>query len=77
MLELVEGALLPKSNKEITPTGVDLILVEILFKYKNLNLLAIVIEHMNSVINAKAGRSGLPYGFWMNKVFAYFNIEYG
>ncbi|KAF3638287.1 hypothetical protein FXO38_23301 [Capsicum annuum] len=74
LLELVKGSLLPRFGKEINPIGIDLFLMEMLFKYKRINLSAIVMEHMNFVINANTERSGLPYGFWMNRVFAYFNI---
>lgn len=63
LFELVKEALLPRSDKDINPTSVDLFLMEILFKYKKINLSAIVIEYMNSVINAKAGKHVLPYGF--------------
>lgn len=75
--ELMKGALLHRSNKETNPTGANLFIIEVLFKYKRINLLTIVMEHMHSVINANILRCGHPYGFWMNKVFAYFNIECG
>lgn len=61
-LELVKGALLPRTYKEINLTGTDQFLIEI-FKYKRINLLAIVMEHMNSIINANTRIRGLPYGF--------------
>lgn len=51
--------------------------MKMLFNYKKINLPAIVIEYISTVINAKAGRHGLPYGFWLNMVFSYFNIECG
>lgn len=28
------------------------------------------------VMTIKGGRQGLAYGFWLNKVFAYFNVEH-
>lgn len=46
-------------------------------KFKKVDLPAIVIEHMDTVINPKDGKHGLPYGFWMKRVLYYFNIKCG
>lgn len=56
LLELVKGALLPRSDTETNPIGVDLFLMEILFKYKRINHPTIVMKHMNSVINTNTRR---------------------
>lgn len=77
LLELIKCALLPRYNKETTLIGVDLLLMEILLKYKRVNLIAIIIEHINTIINVKDGRHGIPYGLWINRVFSSFNIECG
>lgn len=58
-------------------TGPDLFLTEALSKYQKVNLLAIMIEHMNTVILTKDGKHGLAYGFWLNGIFSYFNIKCG
>lgn len=63
LLELVKGSLLSMYDKEINPTCIDLFLMGMLVKYKRFNLLAIVMEHMNSLINANTRRRGLPYSF--------------
>lgn len=42
-----------------------------------MNLLVIVIEHFNTIMTSKDGKHGLAYSFWLNKIFAYFNIECG
>lgn len=52
-------------------------LMKIFFKYKVVSLPAIIIEHMNFVLNDKDRRYGLPYDLWLTRVFAYFNIERG
>lgn len=40
-------SLLPRSEKKITPIGVDLFLMEMLFKNEKVNLPAIIFKHMN------------------------------
>lgn len=70
-------ALHPTSDAGSTLTDSNIFLVETLLNFKKVDLPAIVIKHMNTVINAKAGWHRLPYSFWINRVFAYFNIEYG
>ncbi|KAF3648878.1 hypothetical protein FXO37_19235 [Capsicum annuum] len=76
LLELVIGEVFPRSDTGSTLTDFDLFLMETLFKLKKVNLPAIVIVHINTVINAKARRHALPYGFWLNRMFAYFNKEF-
>lgn len=70
LLKLVKGLLLPRYDKVTTLTDVNLFQMEVFFKYKKVNLPTIIIENMNTVVNAKTGRHGLPYGFWLNRVFA-------
>lgn len=62
LFKLVANALFARSNKETTLTGANLVLMEILFTYKRVNLPAIVIKNMNTMINDKAGRYVIPYG---------------
>lgn len=57
--------------------GPDLFFMEVVSKYKKVNLPAIVVEHMNIVMNTKDGKHGLAYEFWLNKIFAYFSVVYG
>lgn len=45
--------------------------------YQKVNLPAIVQEHFNIVMSTKDGRHGLAYGFWLNRVFVYYNVECG
>lgn len=75
MFNLVIRVLLPRYGKGTTLTGADLFLMEMLFKYKKVSLPAIAIKHINIVFNANDRRHRTPYGFGLNRVFAYFNIE--
>lgn len=40
-----------------------------------MNLPAVVLEHLNTVMFIKDGEHGLTYGFWFIRVLAYFNIK--
>lgn len=75
LFELVNKVLLPRSEKKTIVTGLNLFLMEVLSKYKKVPV--IVIEHLNIVMTAKDEKHGLAYGFWLNRVFSYFNVVYG
>lgn len=75
--ELVNKVLLLRTEKHTAITGPDLFLMEALSKFKHANLPAIIIEHMHKVMTAKNGHHGLAYGFLLNRVLAYFDIECG
>lgn len=47
----------------------DLLLIETIFSFKKVHVSTIVIKQMDSIINGKVRRNGIPYGFWMNWVF--------
>lgn len=51
--------------------------MEALSKYRQVNLPTIIIEHIHKVLKAKDRKHGLAYGFWLNWVFAYFDIKCG
>lgn len=75
LFEFVNKVRLPRSDKGTTMSGPDLYLMEILSKYPKVNLLAIVMEHINIVVVEKEGKHGLAYGFWLKRVFSYFNVK--
>lgn len=75
IFELVNKALLSYTEKRATVIGPNLFPMDTLFKYKKVNLLAILIDHMNIVMREKDGKHGLAYRFWMNRIFLYFTIE--
>lgn len=77
LFEQVNKALLPRIEKYIVFTGLDLFLMEALAKFKHINLSGIIIKHIHKVIMAKDGKHELVYGFWLNKVFAYFEVQCG
>lgn len=62
LCQLLTSTLLRSPDKETTLTSADLFLME-MFKYKKVNLSAIVITHLSTFSNANADRDGLPYGF--------------
>lgn len=75
LFELVHRALLPRSEKRDTITGPHLYIMEILSTYQKVKLPVLVIEHFNTVMFVNNGKHALPYGFWMNKLFAYFFVK--
>lgn len=50
-------------------------LMESLTKFKHIKLPTIMIEHMHKVMTAKDDKHGLAYGFLLNRVFTYFDVE--
>lgn len=57
-------------------TEPNLFFTEVSSKYQ-INLPVIVIKHIHTIIIVKDGKHGLAYGFWLNKVFAYFIFKCG
>lgn len=51
--------------------------MEALSKFKRVNLFVVIIKHLHKVMTSKDGKHGFAYGFWLNRVFAYFGIQYG
>lgn len=77
LFELVNKVLFPHTEMRSTVVVPNLFLMEALPKFQKRNLLVIVIEHMNTVMMSRDGKHSLAYEFWLNRVFAYFNIECG
>lgn len=55
----------------------DLYLMEILTTLEDINLPALMMEHMTKVWTMKEGRHGLAYGYQLNNVFEYFGVRMG
>lgn len=51
--------------------------MDIMSSFQRNNLYALMLKHMNKVVNEKKGIHGLPYGFLLNKVFKYFQAGHG
>lgn len=51
--ELVNMVILPRSEKRTILTGPNLFLIKVLSKYKKVNLPAIIIEHIKTVMTPK------------------------
>ncbi|KAK4357632.1 hypothetical protein RND71_023242 [Anisodus tanguticus] len=55
----------------------DMVLLEAIASFHSISLPALVIKHMIKVINAREGNHGLPYVFFLTKVFKHFNVLIG
>lgn len=77
LFNLVNKALLPCTENKSIVECLDLFLMEALSKFQKVNLFVIVIEQINTVTTTNYGKHRLAYGFWLNRIFAYFNVECG
>lgn len=48
---------------------VNLYVNECLSKFELISLPALIIEHMYNIIHEKEGRHGMPYRYFLNKIF--------
>lgn len=67
--------LLPRSERRGTTTCPDLYLMEILSTYQKVRLPVNFTKYFDTIIFINNVNHALPYGFWLNKVFAYFFVE--
>lgn len=51
--------------------------MEALDGYTTINLPSIMIEHMQKVAEFKDDNHGMPYGFFLTKVFEFFKVLLG
>ncbi|XP_070031899.1 uncharacterized protein [Nicotiana tomentosiformis] len=77
LFELVNKVLLSHAERRSITSRSDLYLMEALDEFRSINLLAIMIEHMQKVASFKDGNHGLPYGFLLTRVFKFFNVPLG
>ncbi|KAK4372786.1 hypothetical protein RND71_008170 [Anisodus tanguticus] len=69
--------MLPRAERRYIASIADLSLFEVLVGFNFNSLPALIIEHMIKVANAREGKYGLPYVFFLTKVFTYFNVPTG
>lgn len=62
-LEFVNKVLLPHFEMRIVTFVIDLFLMEILGKFKQINLPTIILEYIRKILTVKDGKNGLGYGF--------------
>ncbi|XP_019256380.1 PREDICTED: uncharacterized protein LOC109234775 [Nicotiana attenuata] len=77
LFEMVNKVFLPRAERKSIESKADLFLTETLENFSSINLPAIMIEHMQKVGNLKDGSPGLPYGFFLTKVFEFFKVPLG
>lgn len=65
---------MPRSEKRTIASGVDLYVIECRSKFELISLPALMIEHISKVIHEKEGRHGMPYGYFLNRVFDHFGV---
>ncbi|TMW91242.1 hypothetical protein EJD97_014581 [Solanum chilense] len=77
VFKFVNKTLLPRTKKRISATSVDLFVMELLCKFEPLNLLRLMVEHMYKTVIERKGIHGMGYGYFLTKIFKYFNIPLG
>lgn len=60
--------------KRTIVSTVDLFFIQCLRKFELLSMATLMIEHMYKVVQEKEGRHGMPYGYFLNKVFEHFSV---
>lgn len=56
---------------------VDLYLMKMFSTLVDINILALMMEHMTKVLNMSEGRHRLAYGYLLNHVFEYYRVQLG
>ncbi|KAK4364634.1 hypothetical protein RND71_015992 [Anisodus tanguticus] len=71
-VKIVNKVLLLRAEGRSITSITDLVLLEALSTFNPISLLAFMIEHMVKVVNAREGKHGLPYGFFLTKILEHF-----
>lgn len=58
-------------------SSTDLFTMEAISKFDDVNLPAVILEHMHKIINARDGRHGMSYGYFLARVFDHFKVPLG
>lgn len=74
MFEFIKKVLLPKSEKRIVSSVVDLFFDESLSNFELISLPALMIEHMYQVVYIKEEKHGMTCGYFLNRVFNHFKV---
>lgn len=77
VFEIVNKVLLSRNEKRNVTSIVDLFFMKVVSPFHKINLSAIMLKHMDKVVNMKHGKPGLSYGFQLNKVFEFFRVPLG
>lgn len=68
---------LSRSEKRTIYSGEDLLMMEAFNNFEAINLLAIILDHMNKTVMVKDSKHGIGYGLLFTKVFTYFGVPIG
>ncbi|KAH0665459.1 hypothetical protein KY290_027692 [Solanum tuberosum] len=77
MFEFINKVMVPRTEKRTVASAADLFLMEKLDELEEINLPAIMLEHMHRVMTWKNAKHGIPYGYLLNFVFNHFEIPVG
>ncbi|KAH0650083.1 hypothetical protein KY284_029995 [Solanum tuberosum] len=77
LFEFINKVLVPRTEKRTVASDVDLSLMEKLDELEEINLPAIMLEHMHRVMTWKKVKHGIPYGYLLNFVFNHFEMPLG
>ncbi|KAK4721797.1 hypothetical protein R3W88_012030 [Solanum pinnatisectum] len=77
LFEFVNKVILPRSEKRIVYSVVDLFLMEALCKFELLNLLALMLDHMHKTVLEQKSKHGMRYGYFLTKVFKQLDLHVG
>lgn len=72
---MVNKVLLPRSERKSIASISDLILIKALTTFTSISLPDLMIEHIIKVANKNDGRHVLSYGFFITRVFEYFDVK--
>ncbi|KAH0748135.1 hypothetical protein KY290_027367 [Solanum tuberosum] len=77
MFEFINKVVVPRTEKRTVVSAVDLFLVEKHDELEQINLPAIMLEHMHRVMTWKNAKHDIPYGYLLNFVFNHFEVPVG
>lgn len=78
VFEFINKVLVPRSEKQkVASAAADLFLIEQLVELEQINLPAIILEHMHRFMTWKNAKHGISYGYVLNFVFKHIQVTVG
>jgi len=77
LFEYINKVLVPRTEKRTMAFVADLLLIEKLDELDDINLPAIMLEHMHRVMTWKKAKHGTLYGYLLNYVLKHFDVPLG
>lgn len=72
--KFVNKVVMPRSKKRIVASTIDLFVMEYLSKFELVSLPDLMIEQMYKIVHVKEKNHGMPYGYFLNRVFNHFKV---